>query len=208
MVVPLDDPANAIVIDDEMVPLPSPESPSATILRRSDGSWKLEQHDCVGSLVDGQILDVEGRQFRFACPKALTNTYTIDGPEGVSPELQQIRLKFQVSSDEEHVQIGLSGNSQELDLGCRAHNYLLLHLARQRLAEAEQGLPADTCGWVHRETLLNELRVDREQLNLDVFRIRKHFALAGVRDAPSIIERRSGTGQLRIGVAQLSIERV
>jgi hypothetical protein len=50
--------------------------------------------------------------------------------------------------------------------------------------------------------------LDREQLNLDVFRIRKQFALAGVRDAPSIIERRSGTGQLRIGVQRLSIERV
>ena len=63
-------------------------------------------------------------------------------------------------------------------------------------------------GWVHREQLLTALRTDRERLNLDVFRIRKQFALAGVRDATNIIERRPDTGQLRIGVGRLAIERI
>jgi hypothetical protein len=208
VVVPLDDPDHSIVIDDEMVPLPSPEVPYATILRYPDGSWNIEQHDEVATLVDGQIVDVQGRKFRFACPKTLSHTSTIDWPQTAASQLALLSLIFRVSADEEHVQVSVLAGTDEIDIGSRTHNYLLLHLARRRLAEAAQGLPEAACGWTHRETVLSDLRLDRERLNLDVFRIRKQFSLAGVRDAPSIIERRAGTGQLRIGVRHLSIERV
>jgi len=208
MVVPLDDPDHAILIDHEMVPLPSPDVPAATILRCPDGSWNIEQHDEVATLVDGQVVDVQGRKFRFACPQALTHTSTIEWPRAGATQLSLLSLKFRVSADEEHVQVSLRTNSEEIDLGARSHNYLLLHLARRRLEESRQGLPDAACGWMYRETLLNELRLDREQLNLDVFRIRKHLSLAGVLDAPGIIERRADTGQLRLGVQRLSIERV
>lgn len=208
VVVPLDDPDHTIVIDDEMVPLPTPELPAATILRYPDGSWNIEQHDEVAALVDGQIVDVQGRKFRFACPKTLSHTSTIDWPQASANRLKLLSLKFGVSSDEEHVQLTCIAGTEQIELGARAHNYLLLHLARRRLAEAAQGMAQAACGWTHRETLMNELRLDREQLNLDVFRIRKQFSTAGVRDAATIIERRSGTGELRIGVQHLSIERV
>jgi hypothetical protein len=68
---------------------------------------------------------------------------------------------------------------------------------------------ADTAsGWLDRERLLAALRTDRERLNLDVFRIRKQFALMGVRNAADVIERRPDTSQLRIGVGRLVIERI
>lgn len=208
VVVPLDDPDHSIVIDDEMVPLPSADVPSATILRYPDGSWNIEQHDEVSLLVDGQIVDVQGRKFRFACPNALSHTSTIDWPTAAASKLGLIGLNFRVSTDEEHVHLTCLVGTECVDLGSRSHNYLLLHLARRRLAESQQGLSEAGCGWTHRETLLQDLRLDREQLNLDVFRIRKQFSFAGVRDAPGIIERRAGTGQLRIGVQRISIERV
>jgi len=208
VVVPLDDPEHTIVIDDDMVALPSPDVPYATILRHPDGSWNIEQHDEVATLVDGQILDVQGRKFRFACPNTLSHTSTIDWPQAAASQLGLLGLKFRVSADEEHVQLMCQAGSEETDFGTRAHNYLLLHLARRRLADAALELPEPACGWIHRETMLHDLRLDREQLNLDVFRIRKQFAMAGVRDAPTIIERRAGTGQLRIGVQRLVIERV
>lgn len=210
MVVPLDGRDDGIVIEDEMVALPSPEIPSATIFRRPDGSWKVEQHDSIATLVDGQVLHVQGRKWKFTCPPALSSTSTIDWPRFAVRDLQSIRLMFRVSSDEEHVEIRLSGtgSGDDLDLGSRAHNYLLLYLARHRFAEAEQGVPEAACGWVHRQDILDALRIDRERLNLDVFRARKHFALAGVRDAADVIERRPDTSQLRIGIAQLSIQRI
>lgn len=209
MVIPLDDMEEGIVIGD-MVALPSPEHPSVTIYRRPDGSWKLEQQDCLTTLVDGQVLDVDGRKWRFTCPRAMSNTSTIDWPRFTTgPDLQLAKLNFRVSVDEEHVGLVLSSAGQDdIDLGSRAHNYLLLYLARQRLAELEQGVPDAASGWVQRESLLSALRIDRERLNLDVFRLRRHFALAGVRDAVDVIERRSDTGQLRLGIAQLSIARI
>lgn len=210
MVVPLDGRDDGLVIEDEIMPLPSQEVPVATIFRRPDGTWKLEQHDSVATLVDGQVLDVEGRKWKFTCPPALSSTSTIDWPSFAVRDRQSILLRFLVSSDEEHVELRLSGSAgdDELDLGSRAHNYLLLYLARQRVAEAEQGIPEAACGWVYRQEILEALRIDRERLNLDVFRVRKHFALAGVRDAAAVIERRPDTSQLRIGITQLSIQRI
>jgi hypothetical protein len=46
------------------------------------------------------------------------------------------------------------------------------------------------------------------QLNIDVFRIRKQFSLLGVIDAASIVERRPGTHQLRIGTGAITITKL
>jgi hypothetical protein len=43
------------------------------------------------------------------------------------------------------------------------------------------------------------------QLNIDVFRIRRHFAAAGIAGAAGIVERRPRTQQLRIGTPHLEI---
>jgi hypothetical protein len=43
------------------------------------------------------------------------------------------------------------------------------------------------------------------QLNIEVFRIRRQFAAAGVVDAANIVERRPRTRQLRIGTGRVSI---
>jgi hypothetical protein len=204
----LDAPQDIVVIEHDILPLPSTEQPLVTVFRRADGTWKAEQEDAIVTLVDGQVLEVAGRKWRFNCPRIESRTTTIDWPHAVQLDLQVIALAFRVSADEEHVQLQLRTNSGEIDLGSRAHNYLLLHLARQRLIEEAQGMANTASGWLHREALLSALRTDRERLNLDVFRIRKQFALAGVRDASNVIERRPDTGQLRIGAGRLSVERV
>jgi len=208
VVTPLDGGEEPIVIEHDILPLPSAEQPHATIFRRADGTWKVEREDAVLTLVDGQVLDVLGRRWRFNCPRVESRTTTIDWPHAAQLDLQLISLVFRVSADEEHVQLQLRTGNEDVDLGSRTHNYLLLHLARQRQREEAQGMANTASGWLLREELLTALRTDRERLNLDVFRIRKQFALAGVRDATNIIERRPDTGQLRIGVGRLSVERV
>ena len=59
----------------------------------------------------------------------------------------------------------------------------------------------DTC-----DTWDRWLDADEYRLNMDIFRARRHFAKKGIEDAAQLVERRIGTGQLRIGVERLSIE--
>jgi hypothetical protein len=95
-------------------------------------------------------------------------------------------------------------------MGARAHNYLLLTLARHRLKdeEEEEGMAEAACGWVYQEDLAHDPSMAPPQLNVDVFRIRRHFASVGVVDAANIIERRPRTRELRIGTRFLSIRQL
>jgi hypothetical protein len=112
-------------------------------------------------------------------------------------------LKFSVSRDEVHVYLKAHGEHGEIDLGLRKHNYLLLTLARRRLEDSERGLPETSCGWLDLEDLQHDPSMATPQLNVDVFRVREHFAKAGILDAAAVIERRPG--ELRIGTGRLFI---
>ena len=92
-------------------------------------------------------------------------------------------------------------------LGARAHNYLLLTLARYRLQDAAKGMWDAACGWVYIDDLLRALVATSNQLNVDIHRIRKQFGVLGLADAAAIIERRPRTGQIRIGVSDLVVSR-
>lgn len=206
MLVPIGEPTNPLVIDSDVVALPSQDNPLATVYHAPDGSWNLEHEDALVKLVSGQIFEVGHRLWRLSCPTTLANT--IEDPARASSELSGIALRFRVSADEEHVELSLKRKGEAADLGSRTHNYLLLLLARQRMADVDQGLTDAGCGWVYRDDLISQLRTDRERLNIDIFRIRKQFSAAGVADAAGIIERRPGSGQLRIGIRALEIVRL
>jgi hypothetical protein len=51
------------------------------------------------------------------------------------------------------------------------------------------------------------LATDEYRLNVDVCRARKQFAAAGLLGGATIVERRQGTGRMRLGVALFEIER-
>ncbi len=190
-------------LEGEMLALPSPEDPRATIYRQKDGSWVLEQPESVVPITNLQVFEVEGRSFRFSCPENLFRTSLAD--YSVELETRFLSLLFSVSRDEEHVALNVTCGSKSFDLGARTHNYLLLTLARRRLADMAQGLPETSCGWIYLEDLAHDPSMAPPQLNIDVFRIRKQFASVGVVDAAAVVERRPRTKQLRIGVARLSI---
>jgi hypothetical protein len=90
-----------------------------------------------------------------------------------------------------------------LDLGARAHNYLLLTLARHRLADAAEGHSEDACGWICLDAFSHDPSMSAPRVNMDVFRLRRQLASRGVADAVRIVERR--TRQLRIGTGRISI---
>jgi hypothetical protein len=168
-----------------------------------DGTWVLEQPESIAPITNMQVFDVEGRSFRFSCPEKIWKT-SIAGQAPVL-EVRHLSLFFSVARNEEHVELRVTCGARNFDLGARTHNYLLLTLARQRMADVAEGLPETTCGWIYQDELEHDPSLSGPQLNLDVFRVRKQFAALGVLDAANIVERRPRTKQLRIGVERLAV---
>ena len=120
-----------------------------------------------------------------------------------APALDSITLRFNVSRDEEYIEVVALHGARSFDLKARSHHYTLLILARARLRD--QALPLDHQGWVHQNNLLAMLRVDASHLNLNIYRLRQQFEEAGIAAAAQIVERRVGTRRLRIGVSRIEI---
>jgi hypothetical protein len=196
---------NPQFVEDDILAIPSADAPEAVIFRGTDGSWQLERPDGVLTRIDHdeQFL-VAGATWVFSCPNPMQLTASLEG----TISLRNVCLRFSVSSDEEHVELCADWPGNRRKLSTRAHNYILLTLARHRLADASAGLPASACGWVYQDDLVRDLGSSTTQLNVDTFRIRKQFATLELTDTVAIIERRPRTKQLRIGVAQLVIARI
>jgi hypothetical protein len=119
--------------------------------------------------------------------------------------LARLTLALAVTRDEEYVRLRVVSDGLDLDLGERGHNFLLLALARRRLADAREGWPDAACGWVHVEDWEHDPSLSPPKLNLDVFRIRQQLLLHRVLDAPRIIERRRTSRQIRLGTGRVTI---
>jgi hypothetical protein len=202
MVVPVDE-GDPLVLEGELLALPSSEDPRVTIYR-SEGSWLLEQADeSTTPITNLQTFEVGGRVWRFCCAEGTTKTTLADTSFGL--EVKYLQLSFSVSTDEEHVHLQMSCGGKTVDMAARSHNYLLLTLARRRLGDAAAGQPETACGWIYQDDFAHDPMMAPAQLNIDVFRIRKQFAATGVVDAANIIERRPRTRQLRVGTGRVSI---
>ena len=187
-----------------LIGLPSSKDPECTLYLDRDGGWKLEQANGeVVPISDGHVIEAAGRQFRFSCQSSssVTEALSVAAP-GSAPGLH-----FAVSSDETFVVLSLDYPERRVQLGSRSHNYLLLTLARQVLTDRAASLPEASCGWMDKEELADGLQMTPQQVDGEVFRIRKHLAQRGLPESTTIIERRPRTKQIRLGVAQVRIER-
>jgi hypothetical protein len=204
MVVPIGG-GEHVIVDGDLLALPSAEDPCATVYRGPAGIWILEQElDSAVPLSNLQVFSAGGRWWRFCCTENQQATSRfMDAPSAMV--LRSLELSFDVSRDESFVKLGLRAGERTLDMGARACNYLLLTLARRRLADARDGLPDTSCGWVYLDDLSRGLEVPPTQINIDVFRLRRNFAALGVADAVGVIERRPPTRQLRIGTDKVAI---
>jgi len=187
-----------------MIGIPSNENPEVTLFKDVDGIWKLEDGEgAVRAVGSGHTFQAAGTGYVFSCPT--TNDLTASA--GMALTSGPPRLEFAVSSDEDFVELTLEYESRSVSLGSRAHNYLLLTLARQRLADIENGVPAASCGWVDKDELARGLRMTPPSIDGEIFRIRRHFASHGVPDSSSVVERRERTRLIRIGFEQLRVTR-
>jgi transcriptional regulator with XRE-family HTH domain len=178
--------------------LPTPAGP-ATIFLGSEG-WVCQRGERVRKIVDGEEVETGGSRWVVRI-NAYKDAITTD----VNSELfiRDIEIVFRLSDDDEYVQLILKTHDRTIDCGNRAHNYLLLLLARRRLADQHTGLADSVAGWVQMDDLKEV--ASHAQLNIDVFRIRKQFAAVGVEDAGLIVERRPRDNTLRIGTSRVSI---
>lgn len=190
-----------IVIRQELLALPDEKQPLATVYRQ-DEQWFCEHDGEVRPLEHGAIVALAGQSWRFHLPAQRPRT----ADAGASGRVDQAHFRFEVSRDEEHVALFVTVNGRRLDLGARSFNYMLLTLARERLRAIRAGLPAAECGWTYHETLCKMLRLRREQLNLMVFRARRHLTRFGFDDPASLIERRADSGEMRFGSADVSVD--
>ena len=116
----------------------------------------------------------------------------------VCQQRPEIELTFNVSQNEEHVSLNLAISQRRFDLGQRNHHYLLLLLARKRMADNAKGIILSEQGWIYLEQLCQMLKLNENHINVQIYRIRKQMTsiLPQSLFLPQIIERR--TGQIRI----------
>ncbi|MCB9766419.1 MAG: FHA domain-containing protein [Alphaproteobacteria bacterium] len=180
--------------------LPDEHSPEATVHRDADGQWVLDDGDALRPVHDGTLIELGGRGWTLFLPEGVVSTAQA---AALRPTLDVVRLRFEVSRDEEHVRLTAFHGDRPIELGDRAHHYTLLTLARLRLED--QGLPDAEQGWVDQPRLLRMLAIDPSKLNLDVFRARRQLADAGIGGAAALVERRTYPRQLRFGVVAVEV---
>jgi len=188
-----------------LIALPSVERPEAVVFQDLDGRWVLDQAGQVDVIKEHVPFVFEGTRWRLCNASPLQPTSLAgDGREAMA--LCETQLRFQVSRSEEHVEISARWRSRLIELGARSHHYVLLTLARVRLRDAERGEQAASAGWIDQHELLRQLALGPEKLNLDIFRARRQFGAAGFIPAAGIVERRSATRELRLGVSAIDLE--
>ncbi|MCY0986615.1 FHA domain-containing protein [Nannocystis sp. ILAH1] len=197
--VPLDE-GPAIEAQDGLLVLPQSDEPELTVYRGGNSGWSIEQAGEVRATEDGAVVRSASGAWRLHLPGALPLT---DESSRSGPTIDTIGLRFRVSGDEETVELLALHPGGVIDLKVRVHHYPLLLLARVRLRDAS--VPADRQGWIEQNDLLRQLRCEGDRLYIDIFRSRRQLAQAGIADAARLIERRPGTGLLRIGVGSLEV---
>ncbi len=199
VIVPLKGNGRAIMLDRFHV-LPSEAEPDISVYISQTGEWVCESEKGVYLLKNGDIISHDQGLWQFFCDDPVDVT--------LSQKLaRDIRFCFHVSRDEEHVFLTIQVDKQTVDLGERAHHYMLLTLARQRLEDAENGVDQETQGWIETNRLAGMLSLDPSHLNIQIYRCRKQIgdALVQLQNPPQVIERRSGG--LRFGYPDFQIMR-
>jgi hypothetical protein len=182
--------------------LPDLQEPECSIYQDPHGSWICERGAEIATIDDRAVLALRDGLWRVYVPKFCAGTWQeSDGGLCVA----NLRLCFAFSRDEERVELVACCGDRRLDLQRRAHHYVLLLLARRRLADERAGVPAAEQGWLTADELLKMLRMDDNHLNICIHRARTQLGRLGVADAASLVERRPGTRQIRLGPARIEL---
>lgn len=186
-----------------LLTLPDDENPLALLVEEPDGSWAVEAQGTARLASDRETIVVGGEAWTLDLPQRTSSTVE-SGEDALT--LSKIALRFAVTRDEERVDLTVVCPDREIELPTRSHHYLLMTLARARLAAV--GAPERERGWLERKELCRMLATDELRLNVEVCRARKQFSALGIEGAASIVDRRMGTGRIRLGVERVDVRRM
>lgn len=189
---------------DGLLALPSQEAPRVIVYADDQERWVVE---CAGEVLPLELpvaeLEVDGQGWTVRTPVQVPTTAVQGAPLSFEEGLGMV---FHVSQDEEHVELDVVLGETSLRLPHRAQHYLLLTLARAYLDDAALGALASERGWRYADQLGRSLRIPENQFNVAIFRARQHLQRAGVLDAHRVVQRRSGSGQIRLGASYVRVE--
>lgn len=167
-----------------------------------DAKWLCESDGEVSMLQSGDIVGYAKHiwQFSDAQPSEATTTMSL------APPPNDIKFNFNASQNEEHVSLSLVVDKKEFNLGERNHHYLLLLLARQRLADIDKGIEPSEQGWINKDVLIKMLGIIEQHINIQIYRFRKQVTstMPSSTTLHQIIERRPG--ELRFAYDDIHIE--
>ncbi len=190
----------------EILALPAPDDPRLSVFRRPDGTWVAEGGGLSRPVSDGDAIAVGGQLWTLSLPIPLEGTAD---DHALLPAVDRIGMEIAHSLDEEHVVITLLLRDRDLELKPRAHNYLLLTLARARLRDSRrEDLGEAERGWIFTSELARMLGCTENNINVDVYRARRQLEDAGILGAAGLIQRRQDTQQIRIGISRLRVRRL
>lgn len=185
----------------DLLALPSPDDPMVLFQRDPSHGWLMSTGAGAQAVRTGEIVEVVGRTWRINLPDALVPT--IDA-RATQPKTDALGLRFRVSGDEEYVELTALLGGVPHRMPARAHHEILLTLARSRIDDAD--LAEGDRGWVYTTELMKMVRLSSNQLYVGLHRARREFAGLGLDDPDRLVERRTTTHQVRLGVADLVID--
>ena len=174
--------------------LPDEANPEICIVLSDTGQWFCETECDAQPLRDGDIIRAQSNCWRFMATGMIEQTADAQDGRVLRLPINSIRFHFRVSMNEEHTFLNLEVENELIDLGERAHHYLLLTLARRRLADINRDIDEAEQGWLDIEELSKMLGLEHSHTNIQIFRARKQIsdALINVWPLPQVIERRKG----------------
>ncbi len=178
---------------------------SVDVFRGSAVSWIAVEATGSRTANDGDVITVGADRWRLQLPNTAPPTATL---RTSTPSIEGLTLEITVSREEEDVSVRAAHGSSLWTVDHRNHHALLLALARERLADETLGAGDDDSrshGWYDRGLLGNDLHVSVQTLDQYVHRARRQFAEWGIDGAHRVVERRRGSGALRLGVSRVVI---
>lgn len=179
----------------------------ATLVEAARGEWWLELPDRAELIREGDIFALGDDDWELELPAGEPGTH--DSPDAAALTAEPLGgafLSFSVTPDFGYAQLCLRLGAQVFrSEGVKER--LLAHLAHSRLLDKSDARihPAEQ-GWVYGDDLCTWLNLGSlERLNVEIYRLRQHFLKCKVPGAPNVIQRRRGTGQLRVGTDNLAV---
>ncbi len=175
-----------------MLVLPDAKTPQLTFYQLPNEDWVCESQSGLIELESGTKVSTHTDSWYFVDANTFERTQQATNKGEISA--MPVKVDFTVSKNEEHVSLSILFDNIQIDLGERAHHYLMLFLARRRLHDLQSGIEDSEQGWLDKEILCQQTGLDEKHINLHIYRFRKQLIQAqpAALQLIQIIERRRG----------------